>query len=414
MTANRLSRDYAASLDRDDPLAAFRSRFYVPEGKIYLDGNSLGLASVDAEAAVVRALADWKRLGVEAWTDEAASWFDLGERLGALQAPLVGALPHEVVVTGGTTINVHALVSTFYAGGRIVTDDRNFPSDVYALRGQAAMRRGTLAVIDVGDAPEEALVDALHDDTALLLVSAVDYRSGRLYDLARLTQAAHASGALIGVDASHSAGCVPHRFHEWGVDFAFWCNYKYLNGGPGTVGSLFVHERHHGRTPALAGWWGSDKRKQFRMALEFTPAAGAAAWQIGTPPILSAAAIEGALRITLEAGIERIREKSLRQTAYLMELADAGLTEYGFSVGTPREDAKRGGHVALVHPEAAAVSRTLRRKGVVPDFRPPDIVRLAPAPLYTAYTELWDCLELLRDVMASGQHREVGRVELVT
>ena len=411
---DRLSRDYAARLDRDDPLAAFRSRFFIPEGKIYLDGNSLGPASAEAEASVLRALADWKRLGVEAWTDESASWFDLGERLGALQESLVGALPQEVVVTGGTTINLHALVATFFDAGRIVTDDRNFPSDVYALKSQVALRGGTLDVVELGESPEEALEVALADGAALLLVSAVDYRSGRLYDLARLAKAAHGAGALIGIDASHSAGCVPHRFHEWGVDFAFWCNYKYLNGGPGTVASVYVHERHHGRRPGLAGWWGSDKRQQFMMELAFAPAAGAGAWQIGTPPILSAAAIEGALTLTLEAGIERIREKSLRQTAFLMNLADGALVEHGFAVGTPREDERRGGHVALKHPKAARIAAALRRSGVVPDFRPPDIVRLAPAALYTRYVDVWGCVAAIHGVMEAGGYREVDERVLVT
>lgn len=411
---DRLSREFAAALDRADPLAPFRSRFYLPDGKVYLDGNSLGLASKDAEAAVVRALEGWKKLGVEAWTEEGTAWFDLCERIGRQQAPLVGALPHEVVVTGGTTVNLHALVATFYDGGRIVTDDGNFPSDVYALRSQATLCGGELTVVRAGDEPEAAVEANVGKGATLVLVSAVDYRTGRLYDIERLARAAHDAGALLGIDASHSAGCVPHRLHDWEVDFAFWCNYKYLNGGPGAVASLFVHERHHGRRPALAGWWGSDKQRQFRMGLEFLPANGAGAWQIGTPPILSAAAVEGALQITVEAGIEHIRRKSLAQTRYLMELVDARLAGRRFSIVTPPEDPRRGGHVALSHAEAGGMARALRRRGVVPDFRPPDILRLAPAALYTTFVELWACVEALKAVTDGREYEVVGAGELVT
>lgn len=422
---DRLSRERAAGLDRDDPLAAFRSRFFVPEGKIYLDGNSLGLASRDAEAGVLRALEEWKRLGVEAWTDAQSPWFDVGERLGALQAPLVGADAHEVVVTGGTTINLLALATTFFDPEesdrwRIVTDEANFPSDVYALDSVARLRGGTLMAVPTGDPPEEALVTGLEiaegvgEPAAILCFSAVDYRTGRLYDVERLVAEGQARGALVGVDCSHSVGCVPHRLHEWGVDFAVWCNYKYLNGGPGALASLFVHERHHGRRPGLVGWWGSDKERQFQMELTYLPASGAGRWQLGTPPILSAVAVEGAVQLTLEAGMERIREKSLSQTAYLLELAEARLEDLGFHVETPRESERRGGHVALAHPRAAQIARALRRRGVVPDFRPPDIVRLAPAALYMTYAELWECVAALREVVERGEDEVTAAESRVT
>ncbi|MGI8423069.1 MAG: kynureninase [Chloroflexota bacterium] len=414
---SRESSEYAAGLDRADPLAAFRARFYVPAGKIYLDGNSLGLASIDAERSVLAARESWKTQGIEAWTDGRSgdsAWFDLAERLGAIEAPLVGALPHEVVVTGGTTVNLHALVATFYEGpGRIVTDDRNFPSDVYALRSQAALRSGSLTVVTSGDEPEEALIDAL-DGAALLLVSSIDYRTGRIYDLARLAAAARSRGVAFGVDASHSVGCVPHQLHEWGIDFAFWCGYKYLNGGPGAVAGLFVHERHHGRRSALSGWWGSDKRRQFGMALEFDPASGAGAWQIGTPPILSLAALEGALQINSEAGIDCIREKSLGQTGYLMDLVEALLSTHGFTVATPREPQRRGGHVALTHDDAAGIARALRRRGIVPDFRPPNIVRLAPSALYTTYMELWETVGALAALVEASEQLDGGANGRVT
>ena len=414
---DRLDRDYAARLDRDDPLAAFRSRFHLPPGKIYLDGNSLGLASVDAERALSAAVSAWRESAIEAWTDGDRPWFDLAERLGAQEASLVGALPHEVVVTGGTTINLHALATTFYEGGVIVTDDRNFPSDLYALRSQARLRGGELRVVTTADEPEEALLAALQEageDAALLLVSSVDYRTGRLYDLETLAVGARKRGAAFGVDLSHSVGCVPHALHDSLTDFAFWCGYKYLNGGPGAPAGLFVHERTFTKRPALSGWWGSDKRSQFEMRLELIPAYGAGSFQIGTPSVLALAALEGALGILLEAEIERIRTKSLGLTDLLVKLADDRLAPLGFGVATPRTPERRGGHVALTHPHASAIAQVMRRHGVIPDFRPPDIVRLAPVALYTSFVDVWDAIRTIEDLVTAGEHLQRVERTLVT
>ena len=413
------ARSAAASLDAADELAPFRSRFHCRPGTVYLDGNSLGLASADAEAAVLAALADWKQYGIDGWLSGERPWFGIGEQLGALQAELMGALPHEVVVTGSTTVNLHALTATFHGQSaertKIVANVLDFPSDLYTLASQVRLRGldpvEHLTLVSSRDGRtihEDDLVAALDERTALLVIPSVLYRSGQLLDIARLTAAAHERGVLVGVDCSHSAGALPHRLHEWGVDWAVWCSYKYLNGGPGAVAALFVHERHHGTVPALAGWWGSDKSRQFDMATEFTPAAHAGAWQIGTPPIFGAAALYGALGITQAAGIERIRAKSLAQTGWLIELADAYLTEppYSFTVGTPREAAQRGGHVALEHAEAVQLCKALKARGFIPDFRPPNVIRLAPIALYTSYDEVWQTVNGLREIVASGEHRQ--------
>lgn len=412
-----LGAGYAASRDRNDPLRGFRERFYLREDRIYLDGNSLGLASRDAEAAVLRALDDWKTLGIDGWTNADRPWFHLGEDLGGLQAELVGAEPDEVVLTGGTTINLHSLVATFYRpeGRRtkILADELNFPSDLYALASQVRLRGYApeehlvlAASRDGRTLDEDDLIAAMGDDVALVVLPSVLYRSGQLLDMARLTEAAHRRGIPIGFDCSHSVGSVPHRLHEWDVDFAFWCTYKYLNGGPGAVGSLFVHRRHFGTPPALAGWWGYDKARQFDMALDFAPAAGAGAWQIGTPSVLSAAALYGALGIFREAGIERVRARSLDLTDYLMYLIDELLVAlpYGFAVGTPREAARRGGHVALEHSDAIRICKALKARGVIPDFRFPNVIRLAPIALYTTYAELWRTVAILRDIVDRGEH----------
>lgn len=412
----------ARALDAADPLAPFRERFYLPPGSIYLDGNSLGLLSRDAEAALLGVLDDWKRLGVEGWLRAEPAWFTLGEELGALVAPLVGAAPDEVVVTGTTTVNLHALVATFYrpAGRRrrIVATALDFPSDVYALASQIRLRGGDPAAdlvlvpsTDGRTLAEADLVAAMTDEVALVLLPSVLYRSGQLLDLEALTAAARERGIPIGFDCAHSIGVVPHRFDEWGVDFAFWCSYKYLNAGPGSVGGLYVNRRHFGEIPGLAGWWGYQKERQFDMRHTWEGAAGAGAWQISTPPVLSTAPLLGSLRLFAEAGMERVRAKSLAQTAYLMDLLEAtGLTErqVGYRIGTPREAARRGGHVAVEHDAGPRIARALKQRGVVPDFRPPDVVRLAPIPLYTSFHDLWRVVKHLRAIVAEGEYLAVA------
>jgi kynureninase len=408
----------AEARDAADSLATFRDRFYCRPGVVYLDGNSLGLASRDAEAAVLAAIDDWKRFGIDGWLDGERPWFTIGEELGAIQARLMGAQPDEVVVTGSTTVNLHALAASFYrpAGSRsrLVADTLNFPSDLYALASQVRLRgldpAEHLVLVPSRDGrtlDEDDLIAALDERTALLVVPSVLYRSGQLLDLERLARAAHERGVAIGVDCSHSAGALPHKLHDWGIDWAVWCSYKYLNGGPGAVAALFVHQRHHGTAPALAGWWGSDKARQFDMAIELTPAASAGAWQIGTPPIFGAATLYGSLTLTEAAGVERIRAKSLQLTGWLMALVDAWLTEppYGFAIGSPREPERRGGHIALEHPEAVQICKALKARGFVPDFRPPNVIRMAPIALYTTFLDIWRTVQAIREIVESGEHR---------
>jgi len=404
--------EQAQLLDNQDPMRHFRDRFYLQPDRIYLDGNSLGLASRDTEEALLAALDDWKRHGIEGWTANERPWFTLAEELGALQAELVGALPAEVVVTGTTTVNLHTLVATFYRpeGKRtkILADALNFPSDLYALQSQLRLHGFDpdehLILVQSQDGrtiAEDEIIAAMTDEVALILLPSVLYRSGQLLDMARLTAAAHERQIPIGFDCSHSAGAVPHQLHDWKTDFAFWCNYKYLNGGPGAVGSLFVHQRHFGRLPGLAGWFGYRKERQFAMLPTFEQAPTAGAWQISTPPVLATAPLRGSLRLFQEAGIDRIREKSLRMTDYLIYLIETRLTEapYCFQIGTPLDPARRGGHVALEHPEAVRIGKALKMLGVIPDFRPPNVIRLAPVALYNSYTELWRTVEILRQII---------------
>ncbi len=264
---------------------------------------------------------------------------------------------------------------------------------------------------------EDDLIAAITGDVALVVLPSVLYRSGQALDIPRLTEAAHAQGALIGWDCAHSVGAMPHAFDEWGIDFAIWCSYKYLNAGPGAVGALYVNPKHFGTSPALAGWWGYRKDRQFEMAFEWEGAANAGAFQISTVPLLSTAALLGSLAIFEEAGIEAIRTKSLAQTDYLIALVEAsGLDEepYRYRVGTPREHPRRGGHVAIEHDEGMRISLALKARGYIVDFRPPDVVRLAPIALYTTYQELWQTVQVLREIIDTGEYREIEASGLVT
>jgi kynureninase len=408
----RAFRDEARRLDREDPFRRFRKRFFRPAGAIYLDGNSLGLLSRDAGASLDRAVGAWRTLGIRGWLEADPPWFTLAEKLGERCAALVGAAPDEVVMSGTTTVNIHALVRSFYRpDGRrtkIVADALDFPSDIYALKSVLRSRgldpAEHLVLVPSADGltlDEREIVRRFDGTTALAFLPSVLYRSGQLLDMEFLTARAHEKGSPIGFDCSHSVGAVPHAFDRWGVDFAVWCSYKYLNGGPGATAFLYVNRRHFGLDPALAGWFGSDKGKQFDMALDFEPAPGAGRFQISSPSILNAAPLLGSFDILEAAGLTAIRERSLRLTRFLMDMTEALLAPapYGFEIGTPHEDARRGGHVALLHPEARRIAEAPRGRGVVPDFRPPDIIRVAPVALYNTFTELVALVRHLREIV---------------
>jgi kynureninase len=410
---------HALKLDAADPQAEWREHFFIPENQVYLDGNSLGLLSREAEAALLKMLGQWKNLAIDGWLRADPPWFTLGEELGALMASLIGAAPGEVVATGSTTVNLHALLATFYrpAGKRtkIVATALDFSSDRYALESQIALRgldpKAELRCVASRDGrlvEEGEIIAAMTDDVALVFLPAVSYQSGQLFDMARLTAAAHERGILIGFDCAHSIGAVEHAFDEWGVDFALWCTYKYLNSGPGGIGGLYVNRRHFpqasGMLPGLRGWWGSDKSRQFDLAPEFTPAGCAGAWQIGTTHLFSAAPLLGSLRIFKAVGIGALRAKSQSLTGYLIELLDelAG-PPWHLAIGSPREPARRGGHVAVEHPDAARLCKALKARGVIPDFRPPNVIRLAPAPLYNSFHEVWRTANHMKEIIEHGE-----------
>ena len=415
----KTTEDYAHRLDFRNPLARFRQRFYYPEGTIYMDGNSLGLLSRDSESSVFRVLKEWKTLGIRGWLEARRPWFHFAEELGAMCAKLVGAEPEEVIATGTTTVNIHSLVNTFYHPNgkrkKILADELDFPSDIYALRSVIEIKgldpAENLILVPSEDGrflDEEKIVELMDDEVALVFLPSVLYRSGQLLNVRYLTEEAHKRGIPIGFDCCHSVGVLQHHFDKWNVDFTLWCSYKYLNGGPGGTAFLYINKKHFGREPALAGWFGYVKDKQFDMSLTFEHSESAGGWQISSPAILSSAPIEGSLKIILEAGIEEIRRRSLKMTSYLIYLVDETLSEhpYDFSIGTPREAQQRGGHVAIEHKEAMRISEALRARGVIPDYRPPNIIRIAPIPLYNTYYEVWRVVQHLREIIDKKEHEK--------
>ncbi|WP_391117632.1 kynureninase [Psychrobacillus sp. L3] len=406
----------AKKLDGKDALKSFHDEFYIQQGTIYMDGNSLGLLSKRAEQSLLSTLDSWKKFGIDGWTQGEHPWFYFSETLSKMCAPLVGALEEEVIITGSTTTNLHQLIASFYhpKGKRtkILADELNFPSDLYAISSQLALHgyeaAENMKLVESRDGytlDEADIIQAMTDDVALIVLPGVLYRSGQILNMKVLTEAAHEQGILICFDLCHSIGSVQHGLDEWGVDFAFWCNYKHLNGGPGATGGIYVNRKHFGQNPGLAGWFGSDKEKQFDLATQMTPATDAGAYQIGTPNILSAASLFGSLEMFAEAGIEAIRDKSLKLTDYMMYLIEEELGEYSFTIANPREEDRRGGHVFLVHDEAARICKALKEHHVIPDFRSPNGIRLAPVALYNTFEDVWNTVQILKEIMKEETYK---------
>jgi len=417
-----VNENFAHDLDREDPLSCFRERFYLPENTVYMDGNSLGLLSIDAEQSLLKILDEWKTLGIKGWLEGKTPWFYLAEEIGAKTSGLVGALPDELILTGTTTVNIHSLISSLYQPKgnktKIIADELDFPSDIYALKGQIKLKGydpdKELVLVSSKDGrtlDEQNIVKQMTDDVALVFLPSVLYRSGQLLDMEYLTAEAHKRDIIIGFDCCHSAGAIPHEFSRWDIDFAVFCSYKYLNGGPGCAAFLYLNKRHFDREPLLAGWFGSKKDKQFDMSLEFDHAHHAGGWQISSPGILGSSTMEGAVNIINEAGIQNIREKSMKMTSYMIFLIQELLTgnPYCFEIGSPLNPEKRSGHVALEHKtEALRINEALKARGVVPDFRKPDIIRIAPIALYNTYYEIWSVVQHLKDIIDNKEYENFG------
>ncbi|MEK3996613.1 kynureninase [Psychrobacillus sp. FSL K6-2365] len=409
--------EYAKSLDEQDALGKYRNEFYIQPNIIYMDGNSLGLLSKRAEKSVLTLLDSWKRYGIDGWTQGEHPWFYFPETLSEMCAHLVGASKEEVIITGSTTANLHQLVASFYRPEglrtKILADELNFPSDLYAISSQLSLHGFNgdehMKLVKSRDGytlQEEDIISAMTDDVALIILPSVLYRSGQVLDIKMLTEVAHERNIMIGFDLCHSIGSVPHELDNWDVDFAFWCNYKHVNGGPGATGGLYVNRKHFGGKPGLAGWFGSDKEKQFDLSTHMTPATNAGAYQIGTPHIMSSAPLYGSLEMFAEVGIDAIREKSLKLTNYMMTLIEHELSEYNFVIANPRETEKRGGHIFLVHDEAARICKALKVQQVIPDFRSPNGIRLAPVALYNSYEDVWKTVQILKLIMKEELYKK--------
>ena len=408
----------ALELDRADPLSALRDRFSLPLGPdgtpaIYVCGHSLGPLPHAARELVEQELDAWATLGVEGHFRTEAPWYTYSDLFAEPTARLVGARPSEVVTMNSLSVNLHVMLASFYRPTRerfrILIEDGAFPSDRYAVTSQlrwhgidpadglllARPRPGeeTLRSEDI-----EALISAHGPSLALVWLPGVQYVSGQVLEMERLTAAAHAAGALSGWDLAHAAGNIPVQLHDWGVDFAVWCTYKYVNAGPGAIGQAFVHDRWVNQPDLvrLAGWWGNDPQTRFDVAFEFTPRAGAASWQASNPAILAMAPLRASLAIFDEVGMPALRERSVRLTAALQALIDAtGLVR----TVTPRDPAERGAMLCLRIPERGReVQAALAERGVILDYREPDILRLAVAPLFNSFHEVWRLVGLLQEV----------------
>jgi len=413
------SEGFAERLDERDPLAHYRERFAIPvrDGReaLYVNGNSLGLMPKDARRLVDDELDDWAALAVDAHFAGKTPWFSYHEVFREPGARLVGAVPGEVVMMNGLTVNLHLMLATFYrpqgARRKILIEDGAFPSDTYVAQSQLALHgidpaeglirvapRAGEALLRTGDLV--ALIEEQGREIAVVLLPGVQYYTGQLLDIAAITQAARRQGCVAGWDLAHAAGNVPLSLHDWDVDFAAWCSYKYLNAGPGAIAGAFVHERHAGdpQLPRMGGWWGNDPATRFRMheEREFRPRAGADGWQLSNPPILAMAPLRASLGIFDEAGMESLRRKSVVLTGYLEWLLDQ-TPERRFEVITPRDPGERGCQLSLrILDRPDETLRALEASGVVADFRPPDVLRVAPVPLYNTFHEVWRLAGLLQ------------------
>ncbi|MDM8533651.1 kynureninase [Clostridiaceae bacterium HSG29] len=408
-------RDFAIKMDSNDSLAHFRDRFYLNEGEIYMDGNSLGLCSKDAEKSLFRVLEEWKTLGINCWTKSEKQLFLYQDYLGELLSPLLNARKDEVTVHANTTINIHTAIGTFYHPTeekyKILVDDLNFPTDRYAVDGQLKLKGldpdKCIKIVKSRDGKlinENDFIDAMTSDVFMILLPSVLYRSGQLLNMELITKEAHKRDIIIGWDLCHSIGAVPHDFKKINPDFAIWCNYKYLNGGPGASAGLYINKKHFDKPAGLPGWHGNVKETQFQLNYEFDKASNAGGWQSGTQNILSMAPLEGSLKMYEEAGIKNLREKSLKLTAYLRYLTENKLKKYDFVIGTPYDDEIRGGHLALEHDDAIRINEALKAQKVIPDFRYPNVIRFAPVPLYLRFEDMYELVERIIDIMENKKY----------
>jgi kynureninase len=405
---------FARQLDRNDELASFREDFVFHDPhQIYLDGNSLGRLSRQAVKRLQEVIElEWGRDLILGWNK---GWYQAPERVGEKIAGLLGAAPGQVLVSDSTSVNLFKLAAAALqlrpGRSRIVSDSLNFPSDLYILQGLSRLLDQGHQLVQI-PCPDEIEFDtteieaAIDEQTALVALSQVSFKSGFLYDVEVITEKAHRQGALVLWDLSHSAGVVPIELDRWEVDLAVGCSYKYLNGGPGAPAYLYIRkELQEQALSPIWGWFG--QKSPFAFATDYTPAAGAQRFLAGSPPILSLLALEPGLDLLDRAGIARLRQKSMLLTSYLVYLIDTRLAQMGFSLGSPRDASRRGSHVSIRHPEGYRINRALiEEMQVLPDFREPDNIRLGLSPLYCSFQEIWEAVDRICTVVSENRYQK--------
>jgi kynureninase len=417
----QVGQEYAAQMDAQDPLAHFRNRFHIPttksgEESIYLCGHSLGLQPKTARAYLEQELEDWAELGVEGHFHARDPWLPYHRLLTEQTAALLGAESLEVVVMNSLTVNLHLMMASFYRPTpqrhKIVIERGAFPSDQYAVKSQILFHgyeplRSLIELTAregescIRDEDIESLIDREGDSIALILLGAVNYATGQLFNLPEITRSGHRKGCVVAFDLAHAVGNVPLRLHEWGPDFAVWCSYKYLNGGPGCVGGCFVHSRNARAwdLPRYAGWWGHDEARRFEMGSEFHPMAGAEGWQLSNPPIFALAPLRSSMEIFSEAGIECLREKSRLLTAYMEFLLREKMSAK-YSIITPTDPERRGAQLSIRVPSGREVCDRLIYHGVIGDWREPDAYRVAAVPLYNSFLDVYRFVQRFSGVLS--------------
>ncbi len=408
---------FAKSMDQRDPLRKFRAQFFIPETDdgapcIYLCGNSLGLQPKPAREYVLQELNDWGKFGVEGHFHAKNPWMPYHRFLSESTARLVGAKPSEVVTMNSLTVNLHLLMVSFYRPTvqrhKILIESNAFPSDQYAVKSQirfhgyvpdSALLELPLREGEVTHRTADILrfIESHGQEIALILIGGVNYYTGQAFEMDKITATAQAQGCAVGFDLAHAAGNVELKLHDWNVDFAAWCSYKYLNSGPGGLSGVFVHERHGNREdlPRFSGWWGHDQQTRFLMGPDFKPMSGAEGWQLSNPPILPMASLRASLEIFDEAGMKNLRKKSCQLTDFTEFLIN-NLGAKNVAIITPRDPAQRGCQLSLVvRKNGRAVFDQLTKSGVICDWREPDVIRIAPVPLYNSFEDVFRFYEIL-------------------
>ncbi len=414
--SKEITREVLAQLDASDPLTGFAERFELPEGVIYLDGNSLGALPKGAAARAAQVVnEEWGKGLIRSWNS--AGWFEMPLKLGDKLGKLLGANPNETAITDTTSLNLFKALASALRTQKadapqrrvIITERDNFPTDIYIAEGLAdlvnSLSQETGIPYEVRLIDDEAsLRNALGEDTAVLALSHVNYRTGAMWDMAGITAEAHRAGALVVWDLAHAAGAVPVDLNGADADYAVGCTYKYLNGGPGSPAFIWVNQRHHDRFwQPLSGWWSHNA--PFAMADHYTPANDVRRFMCGTQPVTSLAMIEVGLDIALEADMSAVRAKSLELTDLFIELVETRCAEYGLELVTPREHERRGSHASFRHEHGYEIMAALIERGVIGDYREPEVLRFGITPLYLSRSDIWDAVEILREILHTGSWR---------